>query len=233
MITNTLALFSEAAKSPVASATDNSTPSEMVWYRNNLQTLISAQLVEKQRKVAGAKAVEAAKKAGALIADYQQKFGDTKETLKRLADKISVNVSTLYRWRRVHEGKPGTKSSTRVVEVRAVVRKKSNGLFLEFGYGKYAKWTDIIKDATPAGAYIKNILCKTIRQADNRAIADARAKAPRQGDAPPTRTPRTRDDWEFVEVKVTYTLGKSHSQDSSAAMKAAEAAELEAPYEEP
>ena len=207
--------FPGATELPVALRLATPTSSEMVWCRDNLQTLVSAQLVEKQRKVASAKAAEAAKKAGALVADYQQKFGDAKGTLKRLADRICVNVSTLYRWRRVHEGKPATKSSTPVVKVCTLIRRKFDGRFLQHGHFQNdAKWTSRVQDA--ADSSIDQDAEDSFTDFDKRRISahvslDERgiSKAIKFADDKEEPRVHTRKDWESVEVKVTYTVGKA------------------------
>jgi hypothetical protein len=156
---------------PVAMATEITSSSEMKWCRDNLQSLIAAQIAEKQRKVAGEKAKKVAAEAGKLVLDFQKKFGDSKATLERLAAKIQANVSTLYRWRRVAEGKPARK--TEQSEVFFVIRF-NDGKFYSESIGscefvhasRYATGESAKSARTSAGEVVK-VTCRLSVQKDS------------------------------------------------------------------
>jgi hypothetical protein len=61
------------------------------------------QIVEELRAVK-LRGDEAVRDAVVIINEYQAKFGDSKDALKRLAHAVGVEVSTLYRWKAQVEG---------------------------------------------------------------------------------------------------------------------------------
>jgi len=126
----------EDSQSPVA--TD--TPTEVdAWLSTNYSTFSELKVCEQMRRseTKGYKErhTELVKRVAHLIADFQAKCGDSREALKALAKACAVNVATMYRWKRVGDGKPARKPAKQTDTVRetcTVIRRKS-----ECAFGQY------------------------------------------------------------------------------------------------
>jgi hypothetical protein len=71
---------------------------------------------------------ELCKRAAKTIQTYQEKYGDSRDALIKLAKAAGVGIASLYRWKRIGDGKPARKISDASDALRAtyyVIRRKS------------------------------------------------------------------------------------------------------------
>lgn len=74
---------------------------------------------------------ELCKRAAKTIEVFQQRYGDSRSALKNLADAVGVNVASLYRWKRIGDGKPARK-----VDTADVLRANTVAKFLQLSKRK-------------------------------------------------------------------------------------------------
>lgn len=198
--------MSATYKTPTAPSVACATDDPRLWqFASDLSEL---KVFESVRKTTArddkVRYTELAKKAAERIADYQKTFGDSREALKILAKACAVNVATLYRWKRIGDGKPATKPTHNTLRKSYfVIRRKSPCEFGQFVAGMdFDRFAEDVRDAVHLGSEdlqdgeTLDVVARECVELAHRALNRRRGK----------EFKTTRDDLELVTVFATFKL---------------------------